>query len=75
MKLRSIRNRSSLDELTITELRRGDVYRAATQRRIEVGEYLGIETTWGDRAILLKTGSGTSSVLLSRILSLTSVAA
>jgi len=75
MKLRNRHDRSSADELTITELRRGDVYCATTQRRTEVGEFLGVETTWGDRAILLRNGTGTSSVLLSRILSLTSAAA
>ena len=71
MKRKHQRVSSPLAELTISELRRGALYRAATSRRIAVGEYLGIETSWGDRSILLRTTSGTSTVSVDRIRSLT----
>ena len=61
--------------LTVTQLRLGGIYRAVTRNRTEIGEYLGLETSWGDRAILLRTAGGTSSVLVDRIERLVSAAA
>lgn len=61
--------------LTVTHLRRGSAYRATTGNRTEVGVFLGLETAWGDRAILLRNGAGTSSIRLREITSLAVAAA
>lgn len=43
-------------------LRRGMRYRATTRYGTTVGEYLGMEAFYGDRAILLRHGAGTESI-------------
>ena len=55
---------------TLNDLRRGSTYRATTDAGVTVGEYLGIETAHGDRAILLRGRMGTKSILLAAITSL-----
>lgn len=54
----------------LNELRRGDTYLATTLHRTARGEYLGIETPHGDRAILLRHIRGTESI---RVKDLTSI--
>ena len=44
------------------QLRRGTSYRATTRHGITVGEYLGMEADYGERAILLRHGDGTESI-------------
>ncbi len=48
----------------INNLRRGASYVARTAYGIVFGEYLGIETPYGDRAILLRNDAGTNSIPL-----------
>jgi hypothetical protein len=59
----------------LTHLRRGASYLAVTRNGAEVGEYLGMESVHGDRAILLRGPLGTVSVLLHVITSIRAVAA
>ena len=59
----------------INHLRRGEIYRAITRCRTVVGEYLGMETPHGDRAILLRHGDGTDSIALCSVISILSIAA
>ena len=42
----------------VHHLRRGAEYRATTHNLIAIGEYLGMETPHGDRAILIRNSSG-----------------
>ena len=55
---------------TINHLRRGETYRATTAHGVAVGEYLGIESPYGDRAILLRHRAGTESIALSEVTSI-----
>lgn len=48
-------------------LRRGAVYCATTTRGTSTGEYLGIETPYGEWAILLRTDGETSSIPVAHI--------
>ena len=48
----------------LNQLRRGDTYRAQTSHGTTVGEYLGMETPHGHRAILLRHDRGTASIAL-----------
>lgn len=54
----------------LNHLRRGATYRATTRARSTAGEYLGMETPYGDRSILLRHRTGTESIALSDITSL-----
>ena len=56
-------------------LRRGGTYRAVTRTGVAVGEYLGMETPHGQRAVLLRTMAGTASIALDDITSILPVAA
>ena len=58
----------------LNHLRRGETYRATTRRGIAVGEYLGMETPHGDRAILLRNADGTESIELSDVTSIRPIA-
>jgi hypothetical protein len=49
------------------QLRPGVTYRATTRNGIAVGEYLGMETPHGDRAILLRHAGGTESIPLEAV--------
>lgn len=59
----------------LNHLRRGATYRATTLLGDVTGEYLGIETPHGERAILLRHRHGTASVALVRIESIEPLAA
>ncbi len=63
--------RTSRDNITPTlnHLRRGATYRVTTQRRSTAGEYLGMESPHGDRAILLRHSKGTDSIPLLHVTS------
>lgn len=51
-------------------LERGTFYRATTREGAAIGEYLGMETCYGERAILLRHPSGTASIGLGDITSI-----
>lgn len=59
----------------LNQLRRGSTYRAVTSHSITTGEYLGIETAHGDRAVLLRHRSGTASIAIETLTSIASIAA
>jgi len=59
----------------INDLRPGRTYRARTRRGFAFGEYLGMETPYGDWAILLRDGSMTCSIALGDVLSIEPAAA
>jgi|GEM_PF-3009647 len=48
----------------LNDLRLGATYRATTSAGTTAGEYLGMETPYGDRSILLRNGAGTASIAL-----------
>jgi hypothetical protein len=57
-------------------LRVGSHYSADTNSTTVCGEYLGVETPYGERSILLRHTDGrTSTIPLRRVVSLTAVAA
>ena len=49
------------------DLQPGHIYHATTTRGIATGEYLGMETRYGDWALLLRDGSATTSVALTDV--------
>jgi hypothetical protein len=55
---------------SLNHLRRGTTYRVTTPRRCTSGEYLGIESPHGDRAILLRHAAGTDSIPLHHVTSI-----
>ena len=59
----------------LNNLHLGSIYRATTRHRTTAGEYLGMETPYGDRSILLRHRTGTESIALSDITSLRPTAA
>jgi hypothetical protein len=61
--------------INLNHLRRGDTYRATTRTGPVTGEYLGIETPHGDRAILLRHPGGTESIALCQVTSIQHAAA
>ena len=62
-------------DLNFNHLRRGSIYRATTVAGSAVGEYLGMEALYGDRAVLLRNATGTESIYRHEILAIESVAA
>lgn len=56
--------------LSFNQLRRGSTYRATTHLGITVGEYLGMESPHGDRALLLRNCGGTASIPLRHVTSI-----
>lgn len=46
----------------LNHLVRGRIYRASTRYGTTIGEYLGMETPYGNRAILLRHRAGTVSI-------------
>lgn len=52
-------------------LRRGSTYQATTAAGTTVGEYLGIEVPYGQRAILLRHADGTDSIAVGALTSIT----
>ena len=67
--------RTSERSADLNHLRRGSSYLAVTCNGAEAGEYLGMESGHGDRAILLRSRVGTVSILLQAITSIRAVAA
>lgn len=61
------------DELN--NLRRGLTYCATTRSGMTIGEYVGIEVPYGDRAILLRHDTGTASIAMRDVTSICRVAA
>lgn len=59
----------------LNHLRPGTTYRAVTRHGIAVGEFLGLETSHGDRAILLRHPAGTTSIDLYDLTAIHAVAA
>ena len=59
----------------LNELRRGTTYRATTHGGSTVGEYLGLETPHGVRALLLRHDRGTASIPLRNVTALDRAAA
>jgi hypothetical protein len=59
----------------INQLRRGSIYWATTEDAIAVGEYLGLETLYGDTAILLRHPLGIESIALTDVTSIWPAAA
>ena len=59
----------------LLRLRCGVTYRAKTRQRIVVGEYLGMEAPYGNRAILLRHDTGTDSISVRLIDSICATAA
>lgn len=53
-------------------LRRGTTYSAITQNGISVGEYLGMEVSYGEWAIMLRQGAATESISLRHVNSIVS---
>lgn len=52
------------------DLEPGRTYRATTLGGTASGEYLGMETRYGDWLIMLRNGSNTTSVALSQVTSI-----
>lgn len=65
----------SLRPIGLNHLRRGASYLAVTRNGAAAGEYLGMESGHGERAILLRGPVGTVSILLQAITSIRTVAA
>jgi hypothetical protein len=61
--------------VTLNHLRIGAIYRAVTHHGVAVGEFLGIETPHGDRAILLRHRTGTDSIEVGDMTAIHAVAA
>lgn len=59
----------------LNQLLQGVTYLATTRHRMVVGEYLGMESPYGDRAILLRHTTGTTSISLAQVTSIQAVAA
>lgn len=56
--------------LNLNHLRRGWTYTATTSAGATVGEYLGMEDLWGERAVLLRNNLGTESLSRGEIVSI-----
>ena len=54
----------------LNTLRRKAHYRAITDYGVVMGQYLGMEAPYGDKAILLRHASGTSSVPITSLLAI-----
>ena len=59
----------------LNHLRRGVTYLATTAQGVTVGEYLGMEAPYGERAILLRDGRRTESITVDSVRSILPVAA
>jgi hypothetical protein len=55
---------------SINHLRRGATYRVTTPQASTAGMYLGMESSHGDRAILLRHATGTDSIALQNVTSI-----
>ena len=61
--------------INLNHLRRGASYLATTRHGTAVGEYLGMERLFGDRALLLRNSTGTASIYRDEIISIELLAA
>ena len=59
----------------LNNLRRGVTYLATTTQGVTIGEYLGMEAPYGERAILLRDGRSTESITMDTVRSILPVAA
>ena len=59
----------------LNQLLQGVTYLATTRHRMVVGEYLGMESPYGNRAILLRDTTGTTSIALAQVTSIQALAA
>ena len=59
----------------LNHLRRGEIYLAATDSGIAIGEYVGMEAPFGDRSIMLRNRAGTRSIALCDITAILPAAA
>jgi hypothetical protein len=66
---------TSRTRANFNHLRRGGTYRATTPGGTAVGEYLGMEALYGDRAVLLRHAAGTDSIYQRDVISIEMVAA
>lgn len=55
---------------TFNHLRIGGTFRVTTATATTIGEYLGMETPYGDRAILIRHCTGTESIPLWQVTSI-----
>jgi hypothetical protein len=55
--------------LDINYLKRGSIYRVDTRDGVVTGEYLGIETPFGEWSILIRRSSRTESISLRQVTS------
>ena len=61
--------------INLNHLRRGASYVATTSQGTAIGEYLGMEASYGDRALLLRNSSGTASIYRDEIITIELLAA
>lgn len=66
---------TDLPACDLNHLERGKVYFATTRYGTAVGEYLGMETPFGDRSILLRDAGGTASIATRDVTSILPLAA
>ena len=57
-------------QTNLNHLRRGGTYLATTSVGTTLGEYLGMEALYGERSVMLRNESGTTSISLSHNLSI-----
>lgn len=55
--------------LDAKNLKLGNTYRATTSTGSSIGEYLGMETPYGEWSILLRHPTGTESIAVNNVLS------
>lgn len=72
MKTRSTSRTEALAD--VHHLRWGREYRAITRDGSTIGEFIGMESTFGDHAILLRGPHGTASVELADVTSIRRIA-
>ncbi len=58
----------------VHHLRRGARYHVTTRHAAASGEYIGMESPFGDRSILLRGADGTASIELEELVSIHRVA-
>jgi hypothetical protein len=57
-------------QTNLNHLRRGGTYVAKTAVGTTLGEYLGMEALYGERSVMLRNETGTTSISRSHILSI-----
>ena len=61
---------SAQNNTNLNHLRRGGKYLATTTAGTTLGEYLGMEALYGERAVMLRNEQGTTSISRRDILSI-----